>query len=197
MRSFSMGRRVPSRGIFIILLVKSDALRAGHQAEDRSWPENRKSCANVFICMLHVVALLVFVYTAKSLFFSFFFPLSFLWIWTPQGAAMLVHSVPVRSRKEQWFLMTWLMYLIFKKNLKKLTAHTSLVCSFVEMQTGTHTVAYGCVFATFRVWLLEKLSGKQKLCPFKIDPVMLHQFCSPLRNLLICIPSLLGICCQF
>lgn len=112
MRSFSMRRRVPSRGIFIILLVKSDALHAGHQAEEGSWPENRKSCANVFICMLQVN---ICVHHQKA-FFSLSFFFLFCELETPQGAAMLVHSLPVRSRKEQWFLMTWCIWL---KNILK------------------------------------------------------------------------------
>ena len=118
---------IPPTALFSQLLM-------GYWTKDGSWPENRKSCANVFICMLDVVALSIFVYTTKRLFFFFFS--SFLRIWTPQGAAMLVHSLPAKSRKGQWFLMTWCIGFFFF-----FTAHASLVCSFIEMQTGRHETA--------------------------------------------------------
>ena len=136
MRRFSMRKRVPSRGIFIILLVKADALRAGHQTEDGSWPENRKSCANVFICMLHVVALSIFVYTTKRLFLSLFF---FLFC-----EFKLLRVQPCWFTLYQWGaekINGFWWHNVFDLKRKKLTAHTSLVFSFIEMQTGRHETA--------------------------------------------------------
>ena len=162
MRRFSMRKRVPSRGIFIILLVKADALRAGHQTEDGSWPENRKSCANVFICMLHVVALSIFVYTTKRLFLSLFF---FLFC-----EFKLLRVQPCWFTLYQWGaekINGFWWHDVFDLKRKKINS-TYQSCFFLHWNAdwqAWNSSAYGLVFATFRVWLLEKLSGKQKLCP--------------------------------
>ena len=66
----------------------------GSQTEDTGWPENVKKWANnIFVCVLSLVILSVFIWE-KVL--SFFF---FASVWASQVMAMLVHSVPVWSRK--------------------------------------------------------------------------------------------------